>query len=56
MEITTVELIRTNFKALRTVMDERTRRLWAATGSRPSEMDSISIEAKEYRGGWNDTI
>jgi hypothetical protein len=31
MESTTVEVIRTKFEALSPVMDERTRRLWAAT-------------------------
>jgi hypothetical protein len=34
MESTTVEVIRTKFEALSSVMDERTRRLWAATEAR----------------------
>ena len=34
MESTTVEVIRAKFEALKPVMDERTRRLWAATEAR----------------------
>ena len=34
MESTTIEAIRAKFEALKSVMDERTRRLWAATEAR----------------------
>ncbi len=34
MESTTIEVVRAKFEALKSLMDERTRRLWAATEAR----------------------